>query len=78
MHTGSIKGQLSAQPTNEVAYIKFGLNAEDCNVLTESEKESLPLFTMVMTSMGAGSKSYRDMDIAMELHTGGIGASIHM
>ncbi len=28
--------------------------------------------------MGAGSKSYREMDTAMELHTGSMGASIHM
>lgn len=71
-----IKGQVSAQPTNEVAYVKFRLNTE--YVLNDQEKEILPLFTKVMASMGAGDKSYRDMDLAMELHTGGIGGSIHL
>ena len=74
--TGSINGQLSAQPTNEVAYVKFALDTE--TVLTSEEKELLPFFTHFFLSMGAGSKSYREMDTAMELHTGSMGASIHM
>ena len=73
---GSINGQLSAQPTNEVAYVKFALDTE--TVLTSEEKELLPFFTHFFLSMGAGSKSYREMDTAMELHTGSMGASIHM
>ena len=73
---GSINGQISAQPTNEVAYVKFGLDTEA--ILTPEEKELLPLFTHFFLSMGAGAKSYRDMDTAMELHTGSMGASIHM
>ena len=47
-------------------------------VLTSEEKELLPFFTHFFLSMGAGSKSYREMDTAMELHTGSMGASIHM
>jgi len=31
----------------------------------------------MMTSMGAGDKSYRQLDIEMELHTGGLGSSLH-
>ena len=73
---GSINGQLSAQPTNEVAYVKFALDTE--TVLTSEEKDLLPFFTHFFLSMGAGSKSYREMDTAMELHTGSMGASIHM
>ena len=71
-----ISGQLSAQPTNEVAYTKFRLRTD--GILTPEEKEILPIFAMVMTSVGAGSKSYRDMDIAMELHTGNMGSSLHL
>ena len=68
-------GQRSVQPTNEVAYLKCRLNVE--SRLSESERELLPLFSSMLTSMGAGDKNYRQMDIKMELHTGGMGASLH-
>ena len=71
----TIQGQRSLQPTNEVAYMKCRLNVE--STLTKSEKELLPLFSSMLTSMGAGDKNYRQMDIQMELHTGGMGASLH-
>ena len=66
---------ISVQPTNEVAYFKLRLNTD---LLDESEQEILPLFSMVLTSMGAGDKNYRDLDTLMELHTGGLGSSIHL
>lgn len=71
-----IKGQISTQPTNEVAYIKFRLNTEKS--LTNEQQELLPLFSMFMTDLGAGSKSYRDLDLLMDLHTGGMGSSLHL
>ena len=33
---------------------------------------------MVMTSLGAGSLSYRDLDLQMDLHTGGMSSSLHL
>ena len=53
---GNIKGMASVQPTNEVLYLKMRLNTD---MLTETEHEILPLFSMVLTSMGANDKSYR-------------------
>jgi Zn-dependent M16 (insulinase) family peptidase len=59
-----------------VVYFNARLNTSQ--VLTKDELEILPLFSMVMTSMGAHDKSYRDMDTLMELYTGGLGASMHL
>ena len=53
---GNIKGMASVQPTNEVLYMKMRLNTD---MLDEAEHEILPLFSMVLTSMGAKDKSYR-------------------
>ncbi len=75
LKASGILGQLSAQPTNEVAYLKFRLNTDE--VLSPREMEILPLFSMVLTSMGAGTKSYRDLDLLIDLHSGGMGASLH-
>ena len=57
----------SIQPTNEVVYFKLRLNTD---VLDQTEQEILPLLSMVLTCMGAGDKTYREMDTLMELHTG--------
>ena len=63
----NIKGMSSVQPTNEVVYFKLRLNTD---VLDQTEQEILPLLSMVLTCMGAGDKTYREMDTLMELHTG--------
>ena len=72
---GSITGQVSVQPTNEVSYMKCRLNVN--SVLTESEKEILPLFSSMLVNCGAGNQSYRQLDLQMELQTGGMGATLH-
>merc|ERR1719266_402664 len=71
----NIKGMSSVQPTNEVVYFKLRLNTD---VLDQTEQEILPLLSMVLTCMGAGDKTYREMDTLMELHTGGLGSSVHL
>ncbi len=73
---GSIRGGLNVQPTNGVAYFRAMLNADP--VLDDAERELVPLFTAFLSSMGAGKKSYRDLDTQIELHTGGLGATYHV
>ena len=72
----NISGQRSIQPTNQVTYMKCRLDVN--HLLSAEERELLPLFSSMMTSMGAGEKSYRELDIEMELHTGGMGTSLHI
>ena len=76
ININNIAGQRSVQPTNEVTYMKCRLDVN--HMLSPKEKELLPIFSSMMTSMGAGAKSYRQLDIEMELHTGGMGTSLHI
>lgn len=69
------KGQLSIQPTNGVAYFRARLSTAHLN---PEEQELLPLLFMILTSMGAGEKSYREMDTQMELYTGGMTSACHL
>lgn len=63
------------QPTNEVTYIRFLANT---STLQTDLKPYLPLFTDVLTKMGAGSLDYKELSQLTELYTGGLGCSLHM
>ena len=46
--------------------------------LPEDLKEYLPLFTAVMSQMGAGSRDYREFETEMDLTTGGLSSGVHL
>lgn len=64
--------QYSAQPTNEVTYIKM---VSFLDQVPEEMKLYVPLFTNVITKMGAGIYDYKELSHQIELHTGGLNAS---
>lgn len=65
----------SPQPTNEVTYVRFLANTSH---LPAELKPYLPLFTDVLTKMGAGSWDYKELSQLTDLYTGGLGCSVHM
>lgn len=67
-----ISVQCSAQPTNEVTYIKM---VSFLDQVPEEMKIYIPLFTNVITKMGAGSYDYKELSHQVELYTGGLTAS---
>lgn len=67
--------QVSAQPTNEVSYFRAMI---DTSTLPADLKPYLPIFTSVLTKMGAAHLNYADLDTAVELRTGGLAASCHV
>jgi len=67
--------QVSAQPTNEVSYFRAMI---DTSTLPPDLKPYLPIFTSVLTKMGAAHLNYADLDTAVELRTGGLSASCHV
>lgn len=70
-----IPAQYSEQPTNEVAYIKM---MSFLDAVPEEMKLYVPLFTDVITKMGAGVMDYMELSHEIELHTGGLNASTHV
>ncbi|KAK3104887.1 hypothetical protein FSP39_012452 [Pinctada imbricata] len=78
IHVQNIDGvqvQSSEQPTNEVTYIRM---ISDLSGLTPDLQSYVPLFTEVITEMGAGSMDYRQLSQEAELHTGGLDADTHV
>merc|ERR1719422_598068 len=67
--------QVSAQPTNEVSYFRALI---DISTLPPDLKPYLPIFTSVLTKMGAAHLHYADLDTAVELRTGGLTATCHV
>lgn len=67
--------QISVQPTNEVSYFRALV---DTSSVPADLKPYLPVFTSVLTKMGAGDMNYADLDTAVELSTGGLAASMHV
>ena len=67
--------QYSEQPTNEVAYIKM---MSFLDAVPEEMKIYVPLFTNVITKMGAGIMDYKELSHQAELHTGGLNAGTHV
>ena len=66
---------VTSQPTNEVSYFRALIGTRD---LEEELKPYLPIFSMVLTRMGAGDLGYAELDTAMELRTGGLSAMCHV
>ncbi|XP_060572656.1 presequence protease, mitochondrial-like, partial [Ruditapes philippinarum] len=63
--------QYSAQPTNQVAYIKM---VSFLDQVPEEMKIYVPLFTNIITKMGAGIYDYKQLSHQIELYTGGLNA----
>lgn len=66
--------QTTVQKTNGLNYLKlfFPIDNLDRQLLPY-----LPVFSNFVTKVGAGNKSYREMDLALRLKTGGITSSLH-
>jgi len=67
--------QVSVQPTNEVSYFRALI---DTSSIPADLKPYLPIFTSVLTKMGASHLNYADLDTAVELRTGGLAATCHV
>ncbi|XP_053386243.1 presequence protease, mitochondrial-like [Mercenaria mercenaria] len=63
--------QYSAQPTNEVTYIKM---VSFLDQVPMEMKVYVPLFTNVITKMGAGIYDFKELSHQAELYTGGLSA----
>merc|ERR1719410_1482071 len=63
---------VTSQPTNEVSYFRALIGTKN---LEEELKPYLPIFSMVLTKMGAGDLGYAELDTAVELRTGGLSAT---
>ncbi len=73
--SGGVPAQLSRQPTNGIAFFRALLSTRD---LPENLLPLLPLFTSVLSSMGAGRYDFRQLDTQVDLVTGGLSSSIHV
>jgi Zn-dependent M16 (insulinase) family peptidase len=71
----SVPAQVSQQPTNEVAFFRAMLSTQDVPL---DLLETLPLFTGILSSMGAGKFDFRQMDTLVDLTTGGLSSSVHV
>ncbi|GAB1608745.1 presequence protease, mitochondrial-like [Argonauta hians] len=75
-HTSSgVPVYCCAQPTNEITYIHL---IADTSYLPDDLKTYLPLFTDVLTRMGAGIWNYKELSQLTDLYTGGLGCSLFM
>ncbi|MFO7766424.1 MAG: insulinase family protein [Pelovirga sp.] len=59
------------QPTNGIGYVTLSFSIEQ---LTPEQLNYLPVFSSLLTQVGAGGRSYLEMAEAMESVTGGISA----
>ncbi|GFS94923.1 presequence protease, mitochondrial [Nephila pilipes] len=67
--------QVCKQPTNEVTYFRALVDASE---LSEEEIMLLPLFTSIITQMGAGERNYKELDQEIQLKTGRLDVSLHL
>ena len=74
LHLSSTPVSFTCQPTNELTYWRAMI---DTSHLPEDLKTYLPIFSAVLTKMGAGTLSYPELDTAVELRTGGLAAMCH-
>jgi len=63
------------QPTNDVSYFRAKI---DTSQLSEDLKVYLPVFSMVLTQLGAGHLDYAALDTEIELRTGGLSAACNV
>ena len=66
---------LYPQPTNGLGYINLYFS---CDHLDESLRPYLPLFSSMLTQVGAGDASYIEMAQRIEAGTGGINSSVEI
>ncbi|GFS93407.1 presequence protease, mitochondrial [Trichonephila clavipes] len=67
--------QICEQPTNEVTYFRALVDASE---LSEEEIMLLPLFTSIITEMGAGKRNYKELDQEIHLKTGKLDISLNI
>jgi len=63
------------QPTNDVSYFRAMI---DTSQLSEDLKVYLPVFSMVLTKLGAGHLGYAALDTEIDLRTGGLSAGCNV
>jgi len=68
---GSVKSFWFAQPTNGIGVVALSFGIEG---LTAEQRKYLPIFSSLLTQVGAGKRDYLQMAEAMEAVTGGISA----
>ncbi|XP_054717808.1 presequence protease, mitochondrial-like [Uloborus diversus] len=69
-----ISVQTCEQPTNEVVYFNAFVDAPVSN----DDIMLLPLFSSIITQMGAGKRNYKELDQEITLKTGSFGVSVHI
>ena len=67
----SVKEYWFDQPTNGIGVVKFNFGLDR---LTAEQRKYLPIFSSLLTQVGAGERDYLQMAEAMEAVTGGISA----
>ncbi|KAF8777515.1 Presequence protease like protein [Argiope bruennichi] len=72
---GKVPLQICEQPTNEVTYFRALVDASS---LSEEDLMLLPLFTSIVTQMGAGNLNYKELDQEIQLKTGRLDVSLHL
>ncbi|CAL1264212.1 unnamed protein product [Larinioides sclopetarius] len=75
LRNGKVPLQICEQPTNEVTYFRALVDASG---LSEEDIMLLPLFTSIVTQMGAGNLSYKELDQEIQLKTGKLDVSLHL
>lgn len=68
---GSVKEYWFDQPTNGIGVVRFNFGLDG---LTAEQQKYLPVFSSLLTQVGAGKRDYLQMAEAMEAVTGGISA----
>ncbi|MEE4253650.1 MAG: insulinase family protein [Desulfuromusa sp.] len=67
----TVKSYWFAQPTNGIGVVSLNFGIEG---LTAEQRKYLPIFSSLLTQVGAGKRDYLQMAEAMEAVTGGISA----
>ena len=68
---GQVKEYWFDQPTNGIGVVRFNFGLDG---LTAEQQKYLPVFSSLLTQVGAGDRDYLQMAEAMEAVTGGISA----
>jgi presequence protease len=61
------------QPTNSILYARA---MADVNVLSLEQRQWLPLYTTLLTSMGTQGRDYRELSHELDMATGGLSGSL--
>ncbi|XP_063689891.1 presequence protease, mitochondrial-like [Bolinopsis microptera] len=77
VHSTSIEGvpvQIYTGPTNGISYFRCLIS--DCDLADEQESV-LPLYSSILSEVGAGGRTYQDCDLQKMLRTGKFSCSTH-